>query len=398
MSVDVLVIGAGPAGSAAACALARRGIRVALADKASFPRDKVCGDALIPDALAALAELSLQDRVLSRALVLDSVRLFAPDGAFAIIRGRCACVPRETLDDLLRQAAVEAGAEFLPECSVIAPLAEANTVTGARLRRRGGEEFEVRAAVTILATGASAKPLEIFGVSTRAKPSATAARVYYRVDPAFARDVAWLSISYHRFICPGYGWIFPGPDGVFNVGVGYFYDSPPPPVTNIRLLFERFLDVFPLAQEVRRHGVPITALKGAPLRTGLEGAVLGRPGLLVAGEAAGATYSFSGEGIGKSMKTGLIAAETIVAGLASGADPATVATRYATSVAGMLSDRFRAYRLAQRWLAYPALANFLAWRANRGRYVQGQLEALFNETADPRGLFSIAGVMKALVK
>src|SRR2546428_12810362 len=82
MQQDVLVLGAGPAGSAAARALALRGIKVALIDRADFPRDKVCGDALIPDALAALDRLSLKTSVLANSLSLSAIRIYAPNETY----------------------------------------------------------------------------------------------------------------------------------------------------------------------------------------------------------------------------------------------------------------------------------------------------------------------------
>src|SRR5215470_9065193 len=112
--VDVLVVGAGPAGSAAAIQLAKSGATVALVDRDSFPREKVCGDALIPDALRALERLALKDRVLSRARVLNKIRLHTSNERFVVIPGECACLPRQTLDDLLRCEAVRHGATFHP--------------------------------------------------------------------------------------------------------------------------------------------------------------------------------------------------------------------------------------------------------------------------------------------
>ena len=112
IQVDSLVIGAGPAGSAAAIQLAKAGLSVALVDRLAFPRDKVCGDALIPDALRALDELCLKDRVLEKARVLEKIRVYAPNERFIVIPGECACVPRETLDDIIRREAVYRGAQF----------------------------------------------------------------------------------------------------------------------------------------------------------------------------------------------------------------------------------------------------------------------------------------------
>ena len=393
--VDALVIGAGPAGSSAAIQLARGAARVALVDRHDFPRDKACGDALIPDALRALERLSLKAQVLARARALGGLRLYAPDGRRVVLAGECASLPRATFDALLQREAVRQGARFYPGFQLTAALRSADGVEGAVFSGRAGQ-LTVRAGVTLLATGAAPGPLQRFDVCERVSPSATAARIYVRAGEPPADGADALCISFDRAICPGYGWIFPGPDGVFNVGVGYFHDAAAwPPETHIRRLLERFLAGFPPAVELMKRCRPLTSLKGAPLRTALTGARLAMPGLLTIGEAAGTTYSFSGEGIGKAMESGLLAAEAILTS-ASG-DRRAIAGVYSARVRESFTDRFRAYRVAQDWLSRPAIANLLAWRAGRSPFVQRELEALFQETSDPRRLFSMAGMVRSLV-
>jgi len=131
IQVDSLVIGAGPAGSAAAIQLAKAGLSVALVDRLAFPRDKVCGDALIPDALRALDELCLKDRVLEKARFLEKIRVYAPNERFIVIPGDCACVPRETLDDIIRREAVYRGAQFYAGFNLHAALRADGAVEGA---------------------------------------------------------------------------------------------------------------------------------------------------------------------------------------------------------------------------------------------------------------------------
>lgn len=398
---DVLVIGAGPAGSVAACALARQGLHVVLVDKHAFPRDKACGDALLPDALKALDRLELKPQVLAEAVLTSRLRIYAPDRTFVDLEGEFACLPRYLFDNLLREAAVAAGAQFASPYRLVAPVFDGGIVSGARVRNdRNKDEIVIRAKVTVVATGAAAGPLLLFGVCEHPRAFAVAARVYVTTDLEFARRFDCLCISYDRMLCPGYGWIFPGPDGVFNVGVGYFYDVPSRPlVSNLRTLLDVFLGHFPLAREVMERARSVTAPKGAPLRTAMRGATLSRPGLLIIGEAAGLTYSLSGEGIGKAMESGLIAADAI--GEALGESPDAVlhaGKRYRERLVAEFSERFRAYEIAQRWIATPGVANFLAWRARRGAYVRRQLEGLLTETSDPRDLFSARGLILSLAR
>jgi len=397
IQTDVLVVGAGPAGSAAAIVLARAGWRVLLADRSEFPRDKVCGDAVMSDSLAAIAQLNLADAVRQQSRILSGLSVFAPNGTEVRLRGRFASQPRAQFDLILQREAVSAGATFLAPFTVRRPRVAAGRVTGAVFAPPGGDhEVEVDAAVTLLATGAATTPLQVFGVCTRPEPSAMAARAYFRVPQDLAGQYQQLVISYDRAICPGYGWIFPGVDNVCNVGVGVFRDGRRSGrVPNLRQVWDTFLAEFPLAAVIAARGEKLTDLKGAPLRTAMTGAHFHRPGLLVIGEAAGLTFSFSGEGIGKAMESGIIAANLVDDGLTRHVPVEELGPRYQAVLRDRLSRLFRHYGRVQSWLSWPALCNLLAWRANRSPYVRAQLEGMLSESVDPSELFSLSGLISS---
>jgi geranylgeranyl reductase family protein len=390
---SVTIVGAGPSGTAAAACLAADGIAVTLIDQHDFPRDKTCGDGLIPDALSALRELGLLEEVRKHAIAVSSLRLYAPHRHSVAVRGQLACVPRETLDRLLLDNALSKGAEFQGGCRFIGPIVESGRVAGIRFRTRDGDERTLRSTYTLLATGASSEPLRASGMCLRKAPSGVALRAYFAVPKALAEEMAYFAISLEQAICPGYGWIFAGPDNVFNVGVGLFYDSKRKlPTDNLRTLWRLFLEEFEPARRLNAASKQLTLEHGAPLRTGLGGARFARPGLFVVGEAAGTTYSFSGEGIGKALQSGMLAARCIAGGPRNGEPPEVL---YERTLVEQFAALYKGYKTAQDWLSSPTICNFITRRAQKGRYAKQKLEEVLAETTDPRTIFSVPGMIKA---
>lgn len=403
---EVLVIGAGPAGSACAQWLARAGADVLLVDQHAFPRDKVCGDGLIPDAHRALRRLGVLDEVMSRAQPASHVGCVGPSGGRVDVPGTLAVLPRRELDFILLRAALAAGARLAPPARFEAPLEAAGRVVGARLRA-GSAQHEVRAAWVVLATGAVPQALIAAGVCERRSPSGIALRGYIR-HPAMAGRLRTLDVVWHRRLRPGYGWIFPCRDGVFNIGVGVARSlretrdgRAAMKDVNLRDVFDAFSQVYEPARELLAGGGwlgdPASPLKGAPLRCTLEGARFGRPGLIVTGEAAGSTYSFTGEGIGKAMETGLLAADAMIAGRRGELDEAGVRQRYEASLAA-LKPRFDLYERANRVNAHPWLADLVIWRGRRSAKVLRRMAGVLDETSNPGNLVSLKGLRRLFVE
>ena len=405
---DVLVVGAGPAGSACAQWLARQGVQVVLVDQQAFPRDKVCGDGLIPDAHHALRRLGVHDEVMARALNVPHVACIGPRGGRVDVPGQLAVLARRELDDILKRAAERAGAQFFAPWRFEAPLlagADADSqalVVGARLKSPTLGLCEVRARWVVLATGAVPRALMAAGLCERHTPTGIALRGYVH-HPAMAQRRPALEVVWHKQLRKGYGWIFPGPDGVFNIGVG-LAQSHGKQVggratmedVNLRELFAAFTRVYAPAGELMAGGTLIGEIKGAPLRCSLDGARFSRPGLLVTGEAAGSTYAFTGEGIGKAMETGLLAADALLAaraGLAGPAGDAAVRSAYEAAL-GALKPRFDLYERANKVNDFPWLADLLIWRAKRSPRILRRMEGVLEETGNPGNLVSLRGLTR----
>jgi len=395
---DVLVVGAGPAGSAAAITLARAGLDVVLVDQHAFPRDKVCGDGLIPDAHHALRRLGALDAVMALAQPSTHVGCIGPRGGRVDVPGTLAVLPRRQLDEVLCRAAVAAGARMFAPARFGGAIEADGRVVGATLQHAGATR-EVRAGWVVLATGAVPQALLAAGMSDRHTPSGVALRGYVR-NPAMAARLDKLEVVWHRALAPGYGWIFPCRDGVFNIGVG-IADSHDTHRNgkltkregNLREVFDAFTRVYEPARALMQGGEWVGALKGAPLRCTLEGARFSRPGLLVTGEAAGSTYSFTGEGIGKALETGILAAEAIAAGRAQRQPDAQVRSAYEAALHA-LKPRFDLYAKANMVNRHPWLADLLIWRANKSARLLRRMSGVLEETSNPGHLVTLKGFVR----
>lgn len=404
-SCQVLIIGAGPAGSAAARWLARAGLDVVMVDQQPLGRDKICGDGLIPDAHQALERLGLLDRVMARAERSTHVGCVGPSGGRIDVPGHLAVLPRKVLDEILNLGAQEAGARFVAPARFDAPLEDAQgRVRGARLLI-DGQPHEIAADWVLLATGAVPKALTAAGMCERHTPSGVALRGYVHA-PSLVGEIKALEVVWCKPVQPGYGWIFPAPDGSFNIGVGVT-DSHKDMAgkgqkkdVNLRAIFDAFVEHYPPAKRLMAEGTLVGELKGAPLRCTLKGARWTRPGLLVTGEAAGSTYSFTGEGIGKAMETGLLAAEALLAHrdqagaleTSTEAD-ARVRERYEQGLRA-LQPKYDLYERGNRVNRFPWLADLLIWRAKKSERLLRRMSGVLNETSNPGNLVSLKGLTR----
>ncbi|GAA0742634.1 NAD(P)/FAD-dependent oxidoreductase [Ideonella azotifigens] len=399
---DVLVIGAGPAGSACAQLLARAGKAVCLVDAQSFPREKICGDGLIPDAHAAFARLGVADQIQAYAHKVPFLRCVGPRGGSIEIPGHLATLARRELDMILLEAARRAGAAFHAPWRFEALLhadGPDRPATGARLKGPDGRLCEVRASRVVLATGAVTQGLLAADLCERRTPSAIALRAHVRCQSLVDR-IRGLELVWHQKLRPGYGWIFPMKDSVFNIGVGLFQtDAEAAP--NLRQVFNAFLEAYEPARLLMQDGEVLGdvkreasgwALKGAPLRCSLGGAKWSAPGVLVTGEAAGATYHFTGEGIGKAMETGMLAAEALLVAEDEGVQRAAYEARLRA-----LQPRFALYEKANLINSHPWLADLLIWRGRHSAFLRGRMAKILDETSNPGSLVTVRGLARAMI-
>ncbi len=325
---DVIVVGAGPAGSATACYLARAGIDVLVLEKSTFPREKVCGDGLTPRAVKALVNMGVpigeQDgwvRNKGLRIIGGGVRLELPWPELSSYPGYGLVRSRLDFDETLARTAQQAGARLAEGVTVTGPVLDAaGRITGVRARATGqpGEkERQYLARVVVAADGNSSRLSLAMGLAKRDdRPLGVAVRTYY-TSPRHDDDYleSWLDLWDGDRLLPGYGWIFGMGDGTSNVGLGLLNTSASFKNVDYRDLLRRWLAGMPAewgyTEENRTEPV-----RGAALPMGFNRTPHYTRGLLLAGDAGGMVNPFNGEGIAYAMESGELAAEVIVQALA----------------------------------------------------------------------------------
>jgi geranylgeranyl reductase family protein len=323
---DVIVVGAGPGGSAAAHALAQAGLDVLLLEKTSFPREKVCGDGLTPRAVKTLIDMGIDTseangfiRNTGLRIIGGGVKLELPWPELASYPSYGLVRPRLDFDDLLAQSAQKAGARLQTLTNVTGPVMEGGRVVGVTAKV-GPDKTEAtyRAPVVIAADGVSARLAISMGINKRDdRPMGVAVRRYFE-SPRHDDDMleSWLELrTPEGDLLPGYGWVFGVGDGTSNVGLGILNTTKAWQDTNYRDLMTRWTSSMPAEwqfDEAHAKG----PVRGAALPMGFNRQPHYQDGLILIGDAAGAVNPFNGEGIAYAMESGRIAAEVVVQALA----------------------------------------------------------------------------------
>ncbi|MGH9349592.1 MAG: NAD(P)/FAD-dependent oxidoreductase [Vicinamibacterales bacterium] len=315
---DVLIVGAGPAGSVAALILARAGARVRLVDRARFPREKLCGDTLNPGALARLDRLGIAGSIRRHALSVTGMIVTGPDATRVVgeyehgVRG--AAIARRDLDLALLEAATQAGAEFDADVVVRAPrmAPDGRRLVGVRVAAGTGEH-DLHARLVIAADGRHSRLAFGLGLASYAsRPRRWAFGTYYA-------GVEGLTTCGEMHIrSDGYVGVAPVPGGLTNVCVvrelgsafrAHRIDADTlvdRAVMRDPLLCDRFARA--------RRASPVTVL--GPLA--VEARSAGLPGLLLAGDAAGFIDPMTGDGLHFAIRGAELAAQHAASEIATG--------------------------------------------------------------------------------
>lgn len=319
---DAVVVGAGPGGSATAAHLARHGLQVTLLEKASFPRDKVCGDGLTPRAVKQLIGLGIDVSEDAGWKHTHGLRIHGGTVApFILPWPDLADFPnfgmvcrRTQLDQRLAEHAAAQGATLVTGANVVAPLLDEHTDRIVGVRTADGRRF--RAPVVVAADGNSSRLAVSMGLERRQdRPMGVAVRTYYRSSLSDGEFLeSWLELwdgaPHQSDLLPGYGWVFPVGDGTVNVGLGMLDSSDAFRKTDYRALMTRWLSHQPAEWGLTPENQE-GPIRGAALPMAFNRKPAYTRGLLLVGDAGGMVNPFNGEGIDYALEAGALAAEAI---------------------------------------------------------------------------------------
>lgn len=383
---DVIIVGGGPGGSACAIELSASGLSVLVLEKAVFPRDKICGDALSADVINQLQKLKvnlLPPLVkMQEAMPSYGVRFYAPSG--------------EALDVPFHDKTSEAAPGYIITRKDFDAFLAAEVQKCARVEvledmevehiHAHKEGFDVKCREQLFhcrflvgADGAhSIVKRHLMPEKLDRKHHCAGIRVYYENIAAMHSD-QFIELHFYKELIPGYFWIFPLPGNKANVGLGILSDTVSKKKLNLSKLLHELIESHPNLKSRFREARPLESPKGYGLPLGSRKRKLSGNAFLLIGDAAGLIDPFTGEGIGNAIRSGRIAAQWITRSFEQQRFDEVFLKGYDKEIYDKMWTELRISRQLQNLLKYPWLFNLVVRKAVKNDSVRALLSSMLTE-------------------
>jgi geranylgeranyl reductase family protein len=393
-ATDVVVVGAGPAGSSAAYFLAANGIKVTLIDKSEFPREKTCGDGVGPRAISMLEKMGLLEWASSDShYKCNKARLIASNGDYFeagvpdadAAHPHFLIIPRRKVDQRLVENAISAGAVFVSKCKAVSIIKSGSLPAGVRVQINGQED-NLPCKMVVCADGTHGTFVNSTGLYMT-KPLGLAARAYYSNVKGLDDCI---SIAIDKSIPEGYVWVFPTSETTANIGIGIIAPVVKKHNLNIKQMLKQFAgsrEVGPVSLE---NAAQETEVRGAFLRMGMGRRKVIADGVILAGDAASLVSPLSGEGIAYALESGELAALTIIDALKKQDVSMVSLNRYQDQLNNNYYNRYRICHVFRRSLSLfnSSPLDAMIQKGIRHANLAEKFTSVIINTAHPKALFS----------
>lgn len=384
----IVVVGAGPAGSVASLFLAEKGIDHLLLDKGTFPRDKICGDAVSGKILDILAKFKPREVAAfgnnnEKSILSYGMKFVAPSGksvdiAFPKPKGDLPVgfiSKRTEFDDFLFGLTKNNHSVRWQGAEVVNAVYE-----GGKVRlfiQQNGEEKEVITPLIIAADGSrSVVKKKLMGEDMEEKHFCGGIRAYYK-NVADMHPENYLELHFYKELLPGYFWIFPLPNGNANVGLGMRSDVISKRKANLRLELLKLVEQHPLLRKRFENATLDGKIQGWGLPLGSKKRIISANNLILTGDAASLIDPFTGEGIGNAGISGMVAARAAVKAIESNNYSANFLKQYDEEIYRKLWNELKLSHSIQRISSVPWLFNFVVNRITNNKALQNVFTNMF---------------------
>ncbi len=393
---DVVIAGAGPSGSTCAFHLAKSGCKIALVDKANFPRNKICGDGLTGYTLFELNEMgrNILDEFLSlnKIYPINGVRLYGPDTNYIefqnVFRNKftdkfCYVCKRCDFDDFLfRKLKSFDNISFFENFKV------QNIETSKNNIKVYNDASSITAKVLVGADGANSMvSRKLLNYKPIWKHNCLAVQCYYEnIKPHEKRNT--VEVFFLRETLPGYLWIFPGKDNFYNVGMGLIAGDVRTEKTDIKQLFINIINKYSFLQEKFHNAARISKLNTSLIPLGSYKRKMSGERFVITGDAASLTNPFSGEGIAYGMNSGRIAANHIINCLNKNDFSSSMMKQYDKAINKKLRRKLNISYRFQKFAKNPKIINKVIGKVQRNEKLKKTIEMMLKNPSKYKNFFN----------